>query len=258
MSKRSPRYPSESLPDALERVRPVFDADRQNPIDRATVALHMGYSGISGASDKTISNLMQYGLLERIGKGEVRVSRLAVDILYPAPGSDGAEALMESAFSPQLFADLKSRFDETPSREALKSYLKREGFLERAIGPIASAYLETCSYLEQKGANDFLIPSEPTPVNSSVLEIEKDVPMQTHNTPRTGATLDDVTLKAAGVVSSPHRYPIANGAEAIVTLPAELSEAEFEEFQDWLDLMSRKAKRRISTPDSRNAESGKD
>jgi len=160
MSKRSPRYPSDSLQDALERVRAVFEADRQNPIDRSTVAHHMGYSGISGASDKTISNLMQYGLLERIGKGEVRVSRLAVDILHPEPGSTGAEELAEAAFKPKLFADLKSRFDQTPSREALKSYLKREGFLERAINPIASAYLDTCHYLEQNGANDFGIPSE--------------------------------------------------------------------------------------------------
>jgi len=137
----------------------------------------MGSIVIPFRSDKTISNLMQYGLLERVGKGEVKVSRLAVDILYPAPGDSNAKALADAAFRPQLFADLRSRFVQTPSREALKSYLKREGFLDRAINPIASAYLDTCAYIEQLGANEFDIPSDGEDEEFDPVQKQEPIPM---------------------------------------------------------------------------------
>jgi hypothetical protein len=242
MAKRSPKYPSDSLSEALERVRAVYDSDRQNPIDRATVAQHMGYSGISGASDKAISNLMQYGLLERIGKGEVRVSQLAVDILYPAPGDDGARAMHEAGYRPELFADLKSRFLQTPSREALKSYLRREGFLESAINPATSAYLETCLFLEQSGANDFSIPSDSEPPQSAPVRPQETRPMQAATATQPAPQADIVTAVVGADVLN-----LSGGGQAALRLPDTLSRSEYEDLKDWLELMARRAQRRVKS-----------
>lgn len=149
---QSPGYPNMSLPKALAAVKKIHDADRRNPIDRLVAAKHIGYGGLSGASDKAIASLAHFGLTEKTGKGEIRVSNLAVDILHPTSVGDRQKALLEAGFNPQIFADLRERFGEHVSEGALESYLKRENFLDRAINPVVQSYLETCRYLEQEKA----------------------------------------------------------------------------------------------------------
>ncbi|WP_143324162.1 hypothetical protein [Caulobacter sp. X] len=149
---QSPGYPNASLPKAIQSIRQIFDADRRNPIDREVAAKHIGYSGSSGAADKAIATLAHFGLTEKVGKGEVRVSQLAVDIIHPDKPEDRKKSLFQAAFSPQIFKDIYDRFGAHVSEGALESYLKRENFLDRAIGPVTKAYLETCRFLEQEKA----------------------------------------------------------------------------------------------------------
>jgi hypothetical protein len=153
MRAQSPGYPNAPLPKAINSIRQVFDADRRNPIDRDLAAKHIGYGGSSGAADKAIATLGHYGLTEKVGKGEIRVSQLALDIIHPNKPEDRKRALLQAAFSPQIFKDLRERFPEGHVSEgALESYLKRENFLDRAIVPVTRAYLETCRFLEQEKA----------------------------------------------------------------------------------------------------------
>lgn len=149
---RSPGYPNLSLPEAIGRVRKVFEADRRNPIEREIVAKHIGYSGLSGAADKAIASLMHYDLLERVGKGEIRVSQLAVDILHPETDAERKAAVYKAAFAPEIFQTLHAKFPDRFSAEAVRSFLMRSNYLDRAIEPVVSAYTETCQYLEQEGA----------------------------------------------------------------------------------------------------------
>ena len=150
---RSPSYPSYSLEDAIQNARKVFDADRRNPVAREVAAKHLGYSSLNGAADKALATMIQYGLFEKVAKGEVRVSQTAVDILYPDYPDQKGKALHESAFSPPLFKTLHSRFsDSVPSNDALRAYLLRENFNDRAVGPIITAYSKTCALLEQENA----------------------------------------------------------------------------------------------------------
>jgi hypothetical protein len=153
MRSQSPGYPNAPLPKAIQSVRQIFDADRRNPIERDLAAKHIGYSGSSGAADKAIATLAHYGLTEKVGKGEIRVSQLALDIIHPNKPEDRPRALLQAGFNPQIFKDLRERFPEGHVSEgALESYLKRENFLDRAITPVTKAYLETCRFLEQEKA----------------------------------------------------------------------------------------------------------
>lgn len=148
----SPGYPNMSLPKAISAARKIFDADRRNPIDRITAAKHIGYSGQSGASDKALASLAHYGLTEKTGKGEVRVSQLALDIIHPPVPGANKSALVEAGMKPQVFKDLRERFGEHVSEDALRSYLVRENFQNIAIQPVMNAYYETCRFLEQEKA----------------------------------------------------------------------------------------------------------
>jgi hypothetical protein len=156
---RSPRYPSMSLEDAVEHGRTIFEKDRRHPIAREVAAGHIGYKSLNGAADSALSTLMQYGVLEKVAKGEVRVSQLVVDILFPDNPEQRAEAIRIVASNPPLFKALDDRFPEAiPSNETLRSYLTRENFNTRAIGPIVTAYTKTRAFVEREAANDLSVP----------------------------------------------------------------------------------------------------
>ncbi len=152
MVTKSPMYPNFSLRQAVLRAEKIFKEDRRNPIDRAVAVRHMGYTGPSGAADKALGTMAQYGLLERVAKGELKVSQLTVDILHSETASQRKAALAQAAFSPPLFKALKARFPDGVSADALRSYLVRENFLDRAINPIISSFTDTTAFLKQEGA----------------------------------------------------------------------------------------------------------
>lgn len=149
---QSPGYPQFALPKAITGVRKIFEADRRSVIDREVAQKHIGYSGTSGAADKALATLLHFGLLEKVGKGQVRVTQSAVDILHPASDATRRSALLQAGLRPQIYKDLHDRFGDHVSDTALQSYLVRENFLDRAIGPVSNGYLETTRFLEQEKA----------------------------------------------------------------------------------------------------------
>jgi hypothetical protein len=142
------------LGEAIDIVKKIHDANRTNPIDREAAAKEMGYAGISGRSAKVLSDLSHFGLLEKAGNGQVRVSRRAVEILYPESEEKRRDALHEAADTPTLFAELNSQFaDGLPSDNALRAYLMRNGFASAAIPPVMKSYLETYRNLAQQNVS---------------------------------------------------------------------------------------------------------
>lgn len=151
---RSPSYPSSSLEEALEKAGKLYSANRNSAMAREAAAKDLGYAGLSGRSGKVLANLAHYGLVEKAGKGGIRVSQLAVDILYPQDQQTKERALREAALNPSLFADMHEQFGTRVSENVIRSYLMREGFADVAIGPAVSSYLETCGLLEQETAGE--------------------------------------------------------------------------------------------------------
>lgn len=147
--QRSPSYPSLSLPQAIDMVEKLHKSNRTSVISRETAAKDMGYAGLTGRSLTVIAALAQYGLVDRAGKGDIKVSRRAVDILHSVDEADRAEAIREAAFAPKLFMQLHERFPEgVPSQNALRSYLIQQEFADVAIGPAIAAFLETNAFTE--------------------------------------------------------------------------------------------------------------
>ncbi|ESQ89772.1 hypothetical protein [Asticcacaulis benevestitus] len=150
---RSPTYPSFSVEEAIERAQKIHSKDRRSQISREVVAAHMGYSGLNGAADKAISNMMQYGMLERVSKGELKLTELAADILHPDTPEQYRSALRQAAFMPPLFQTLRTRFSEDQfSDAALKSYLMKQEFADGAINPVIRSYTDNCAFLKRENA----------------------------------------------------------------------------------------------------------
>lgn len=152
---RSPAYPGVSINQAIDMVVKIYAENRTNPVDRDAAARDMGFAGMTGSSSKALADLAHYGLIEKAGKGAIRVTQRAVDILYPASPGDQAEAFEAAAFAPALFGELRAQFpDGIPSENNLRSYLMRMGFATSAIPYVLSSYRETCRVVQEAAGSE--------------------------------------------------------------------------------------------------------
>lgn len=159
---RSPNFPVISLPQAVERIEAIYDREQTVPADRETLARHLGYGGLNGASIKMISALGKYGLLEETADKQFRVSKLAMAIMHPASEDEKRDALREAASGPALFQKLNEQFDgQRPSETNLRSWLLRNGFAKSAVDNVVKAYGET---MDLVGASDKSYKDSPQPV----------------------------------------------------------------------------------------------
>jgi hypothetical protein len=147
---RSPSYPAIGLKEALSKVSMVYERNHMNKLSKATIAEHMGYKSLSGASLPILSALNQFGLLE--GRGdETRVSETALNIMAHEPGaSDRFTALRTAAYAPDLFGDLARRFQGRPSDAAVRSYLLTQRFIPSAAEMAVRSYRETIDLLSEE------------------------------------------------------------------------------------------------------------
>lgn len=153
---RSPSYPSMSLRDAVDAVAKIEGQYRASPVDRTVAAKLIGYSALSGPANKALAALASYGLVERAGKGETRVTSRARAIIHADNDKERIENLLAAASEPDLFRELRERFEgiPVPPEDGVVTYLNRQGFNPSAVGPAAKAFLQTMAYVEELGVNE--------------------------------------------------------------------------------------------------------
>ena len=150
---RSPNFPTIALGQAIDLVGKIFREDRQNAIDKEVAAKHMGYTGLTGRTLKLMGALSQYGLLDKVAKGQVRVSRNAVSILHWSDDEERRDAIAKAGTSPVLFRRIRDAFDD-PSERTITSYLIKEGFTDSAIPAVLKSYRDTNRFLAEAGVSE--------------------------------------------------------------------------------------------------------
>lgn len=150
---QSPSYPSMALPDAVEAVRKIEAAYRGSPADRIDAAKLLGFSGASGPSNMALASLAGYGLVERAGKGALRVTPLARAILHPSDDAERINNLREAALAPRLYQEIRDQFPDLsmPPEAGVVTYLNRRGFNPNAVPTAAKAFLKTAKWVEELG-----------------------------------------------------------------------------------------------------------
>jgi hypothetical protein len=145
-----------SLCDAVDAVGKIERLYRASPVDRENGVKLIGYSSLSGPANKALAALASFGLVERAGKGMMRVTVLARNILHAQNEIERSQHLMVAAMQPKLFQDIRERFPDitVPPEEGVKTYLNREGFNSSAVGPAAKAFLETMRFIEERAASE--------------------------------------------------------------------------------------------------------
>jgi hypothetical protein len=147
MSKhRSPNYPAIGLRDAVEAVRAIYDKEKRTSVSGDVIAGNLGYSSLSGNARTKISALKKFALLEGDERKGMRVSDLAVRILYPSGAKDQIASLREAALTPELFQMLYGEFRDG-SDEAIRHHLiNRLAFAPQGANQLIAAYRDTYAY----------------------------------------------------------------------------------------------------------------
>ncbi|GAB5378076.1 MAG: hypothetical protein AcusKO_45380 [Acuticoccus sp.] len=160
---RSPSYPAMSLEDAVTAVGKIEAVYRSAPVERGAAAKLVGYSSLSGPANKALAALASYGLLERAGKGDARVTERARAILHADDDQERKANLVEAAMSPALFRAIREKFREAPipPEDGVITYLNREGFNPSAVQPATRAFLQTMRYLGQLRATESHVHQSP-------------------------------------------------------------------------------------------------
>ena len=184
---RSPSYPNINIEQAIDIIGKMYGENRTFPMDREVAAKAMGHSGLTGPASKKVASLIQYGLLEKYAKNEVRVSKMAESILHPDDETEKGDLLTISAYKPRLFNELRERFPGgVPSENNLTSYLLKRGFSDVAVPRAVQAYLKTCSFLEKNRAYESHDLEHPDVSKSSINQsVEGDLDMEGANVSRT-------------------------------------------------------------------------
>jgi hypothetical protein len=113
-------------------------------------------------------------------------------------------------------------------------------FSPAAIRPASKAYLETCQFLQRNGAYESV----------GVAEVEASESVD-------NADLKEATHMQATLVPTTNPYPtptsvvrgdvfsLQGGGEVIANLPESMSQRDYDDLKDWLELMIRKAGRKV-------------
>lgn len=194
---RSPAYPVWSLSESVTAVAKIEGIYRNGKVDREAAAKLVGYSGLSGPANKALAALAQFGLVERAGKGEMRVTHRARAILHPDNEQEKRGELWAAAMEPKLFRELHERWPGIkPPEEGIVLYLNRQGFNKTAIRPAAKAYLQTLLYLEEAGASESHGSAAPDGQESTPAEEVEPMETVVEERPRSVEPVSTVPLSA--------------------------------------------------------------
>lgn len=151
MRKRSPNYPAVSFPDALDRMRAIYKAEKTNAAPPEVLVQHIGYTSLNGRAKRVVAALKQFGLLESAGD-LLHVSQAAEDIvLLEDVNPERVERIKRKlAFAPAVFEAINEAFSASlPSEGTLRHHLVRNlGFRPEASENLVQVYLATVQHLK--------------------------------------------------------------------------------------------------------------
>ena len=137
LRKKSPRAPSISLDDAIEKAGKIYDKDRCHAAPIDGVAQHIGYKNAgNGAALSALASLKYYGLIDRPKEGMAAVSKQYEAFRFAPNETIKHELITKWLKAPPVFAELLGKYTEgLPSDKTLIFDLIQNGF---APGPAES------------------------------------------------------------------------------------------------------------------------
>lgn len=226
---RSPRSPSETLKDAIDRVEKLMAGLGRGAAPVEAVAKAIGFAGLSGASRSALASLSYYGLLSKQG-ANYKISDLALKIIRPLSPEERVAALLEAHLSPRLFAEIQQAHPDA-SEPVLANLLLHRGFTEEGAKRAAYVFKDNLEFLKSSG------------YSWSEYQGASEVAKSSQKLPDSPSKN---TVTQTLIASNELPVPIGEGMVARVPFP--MSEEDFELFIGTLNLWKKKLVKKPDPP----------
>lgn len=240
---RSASYPWINLETAETRAKEYWDKEKTYEAPLSAAFKHWGYGPKSSGARLTIAAMLNYGLMSARGSKEKRVVKLtpvAIDLVMAPTPDAKVIALKTAAQKPRIFADLLKTMnpENLPSDQTIAHFLvTQKGFNPNAIETFLKNFKASLKYSKLKKSDIMSIADS----SSDGEEDENDG----------GSLVKEVNLldAVAGNKPAPIRgfkqdtYTLGDEGQVILQWPEKMSEAAYEELEDWIKLQMRKIAR---------------
>jgi len=228
---RSKAYPTFSLRECVEAAETLWGSLERKQATLEEVARALGYKGLSGPSRSKISALKQFGLLENAGRGTLRLSQRALDLLISSEGDSGRAVAAEEALkSVGIFSTMLSSHRDA-SEGAIEAYLLKQHNFSRVGAKNASrSFLDSLRYLEELSGS--ALPTQDSGSAQSTSEAET----------QTAGTVELGVPDSPGGVKK-DIFSLTGAGQVIVQWPAILSQEDYDDIASWWPIVLRKIAR---------------
>ncbi|MDO8635568.1 MAG: hypothetical protein Q7R34_04880 [Dehalococcoidia bacterium] len=242
---RSPAYPGITLEEALSKAEIIRKAEGKNEANVDTILAHWNYKPKSGGGLVVLSALLKFGLMTDSGSGANRKARLtdtALKILLDErPDSAERMAMIkEAALAPTIHKELWNKYQGClPSDLNLRYYLRSEkNFLDDAADELIKEFRKTLDYAKL-GESAFISPEGK---DKSKSEGEIQVPNLLVDAKSESPQGLEKHADGQKQVTTPPtikqiQIPLTGTTWAVVQVPVPMSEENWQELEDFLDLM---------------------
>lgn len=148
LRKKSPRAPSMSLSEALDRAIKVYDKEMLHPAPIDVIANNIGYkSANNGAALSAIATMRYYGLLDRPQEGLLAVSKDVESFRFAPEEEHRRDLLIKFLKQPPLYAELLEKYKSgLPSDANLKYELIQRGFIPSATESVLASFKQSVTF----------------------------------------------------------------------------------------------------------------
>ncbi len=237
--KKSPRAPSTSLSEALDRALKIYEKERLHPTPTEVFAQNMGYkTANSGSALQMIASIRYFGLAERVSDGVLAISKDVESFKFAPSESQRADLLKKFLRAPALYGELLDKYASVlPSDPNLRYELIQRGFAPSAAESVLVAFRQSVEFA------GYYVRGTPSEAESTPEPQEQDLPYLPVK-PAVGAAHAPPNLpSAAGQTEEPvadeDRIPVRlpGGRRAWLVIPSPFFDADKARLKAQIDLL---------------------
>jgi hypothetical protein len=251
---RSPAYPAISLEEAIAKAQQLYDAEDTRFANIEAVASHWGTVINNSTFQVTLAALKHFGLIVDEGSKEnrrVKLTDLGLDILlHPGDSPKRRVALETAALTPKIHRELWDKYDgKLPPDVSIRLYLLRardgghfnrnfvDSFIANFRSTLAFAKLDQADKISPAGDASRRDDDKGKVPDAKKKPSGDDDPPARRRVMQAGIKEDVFNLEEGPVV---------------VQYPERLTQESFEDFESYLQLVLRRAKRSVMKDDKEN------
>ena len=238
--RRSPLAPAYSAEHCFDVISKLHEKIGDHVFDQAELAAVLGISPGASTTDRLVSSLRQFALLEKDERGLTLTERALVLVAAKASADASAfrAAALETVDSSPVFKALRESFGaKLPPTDALVSRLAKSGFTARSAKQTASALIGSLRFAGVVDGDDNIIgdlENLPEPIVETPADESEITPMDRVDFSEVAASEGQVEVN----LSHPRiDVPLEGGRIATVLYPQRLTRADVEKVYAVLDAL---------------------